>query len=394
MTGAGTYGVGTSVRITSVADESHTLISWKAGNTEVSYTDFDIVVSDNVDYVAYFNSISNVVPIGQAVASNAIFPTDSYFNYSLTEQIYTVQELGEAHDISSVAFFNAGTTKTRNCRIFMKHTDKSVFQSASDWVAATPDDLLFEGEIKFTKGEWKTIYFNRAFVYDGIHNVVLIIDDNTGTYSKGLSCRVFEDAPHMSIYVVGDYTNFDPYNPFDNNGNYWTDDTQRNQVLFGIASYDYNVTVSADPNDGGMVSAQEGPFYYGQPVTVTAIPTGNNVFYYWSENGERVSSDATYNFTITASRNLVAHFNHTEGIDEQSGAQVLIYPNPVSNKLTVEAKEAIGTVEIYNLMGTLVLSQKGCGNKVEIHTNDLPSGIYFIRLTNTKVSETRRFVKE
>ena len=308
LTGAGTYGVGTSVRITSVADESHTLISWKAGNTEVSYTDFDIVVSDNVDYVAYFNSISNVVPIGQAVASNAIFPTDSYFNYSLTEQIYTVQELGEAHDISSVAFFNAGTTKTRNCRIFMKHTDKFVFQSASDWVAATPDDLLFEGEIKFTKGEWKTIYFNRAFVYDGIHNVVLIIDDNTGTYSKGLSCRVFEDAPHMSIYVVGDYTNFNPYNPFDNNGNYWTDDTQRNQVLFGIASYDYNITVSADPNDGGVVSAQEGPFYYGQPVTVTATPTGNNVFYYWSENGERVSSDATYNFTITASRNLVAHF--------------------------------------------------------------------------------------
>ncbi len=308
LTGTGTYGDGASVRITAVADDSHTLINWKAGNTVVSYTDFDAVVSDNVDYVAYFNSINDVVPIGQAVASNAILPTYSYYNYVLTEQIYTVQELGEAHDISSVAFFNAGTAKTRNCRIFMKYTDKSVFQSASDWVAATPDDLLFEGEINFTKGEWKTIYFNRAFVYDGIHNVVLIIDDNTGTYSSGLSCRVFEDAAHMSIYVCGDHTNFDPYNPFVNTGYYPSEDTYRNQVLFGIASYDYNVTVSADPSDGGMVSAQEGPFYYGQSVTVTATPSGNNVFYYWSENGERVSSDATYNFTITANRNLVAHF--------------------------------------------------------------------------------------
>ena len=51
-------------------------------------------------------------------------------------------------------------------------------------------------------------------------------------------------------------------------------------------------------------------------------------------------------------------------------------------------------MEIYNLMGTLVYSQKDCDNKVEINISDLQSGIYFIRLTNDKVSETRRFVKE
>ena len=53
-----------------------------------------------------------------------------------------------------------------------------------------------------------------------------------------------------------------------------------------------------------------------------------------------------------------------------------------------------GTVEIYNLMGAMVYSQKNCANKVEINTADLQSGIYFIRLMNDKVSETRRFVKE
>lgn len=135
----------------------------------------------------------HIVPIGQAVASNGILPTRSNYNYCLTEQIYTVEELGEARDIYSVAFFNAGTDKTRNCRIFMQSTDKSVFQNTSDWVAATPDDLLFEGDITFTNGEWTTIYFNRAFAYDGIHNVVLIIDDNTGSYSSGMACRVFKD---------------------------------------------------------------------------------------------------------------------------------------------------------------------------------------------------------
>ena len=60
----------------------------------------------------------------------------------------------------------------------------------------------------------------------------------------------------------------------------------------------------------------------------------------------------------------------------------------------MENQEALGTVEIYNLMGAKVYSQKGCGNKVEINTADMPSGIYFIRMTSNKVSETRRFVKE
>jgi predicted DNA-binding protein (UPF0251 family) len=72
----------------------------------------------------------------------------------------------------------------------------------------------------------------------------------------------------------------------------------------------------------------------------------------------------------------------------------LIYPNPVSDKLTIEAQEAIGNLEIYNLMGTLVYSQTNCAEKVEISTSGLQSGIYFIRLTTDKVSETRRFVKE
>ena len=90
----------------------------------------------------------------------------------------------------------------------------------------------------------------------------------------------------------------------------------------------------------------------------------------------------------------MANLLYTEGIGEQNSSKTIIYPNPVNNKLTIESQEALGTVEIYNLMGGLVYSQKDCSNKVETNTSDLQSGIYFIRLTNDKVSETRKFVKE
>lgn len=323
LVGAGTYGTGTAVTLSAISNDGHTFISWKKDNSVVSYTDYDFAVSENANYVANFSEISNVVPVGQAQAKSAVLPTDSYYNYTLTEQIYTAEELGEAHDISSVAFFNASTAKTRTLRIYLKPTTKSVFDDGSDWVAATSNDLVFEGNVTFTAGVWTTIYFDRAFAYDGNSNVVLVVDDNTGSYSNGLSCRTFDAGSQQTIYNISDNVNFNPYDPNGNSGYLLN---QKSQVLFGIAFYDYTVSVTAEPSDGGTVSVNEGPFYYGQPCTATATPSGDNVFYYWSENGEWVSADSTYNFRVTTSRQLVAHFGPpvtvTVAADPEEGGTV------------------------------------------------------------------------
>ncbi|MCR5660443.1 MAG: T9SS type A sorting domain-containing protein [Bacteroidales bacterium] len=66
----------------------------------------------------------------------------------------------------------------------------------------------------------------------------------------------------------------------------------------------------------------------------------------------------------------------------------------MADKLTVEAQEAVGTVEIYNLMGALVYSQKNCGNKVEINIANLQSGIYFVRHISSDGVSIRSMVKE
>ena len=153
------------------------------------------------------------------------------------------------------------------------------------------------------------------------------------------------------------------------------------------------IKASVDPEEAASVTG-EGTYNYGDEVTLTLDRNEDWIFQNWTEDDIVVSEEMTYTFIATESRNLVAHFNHTEGIGEQNHSQTLIYPNPVNDKLTVEAQEAIGTVEIYNLMGILMFSQKGSDKKMEINTADLPSGIYFIRLTSNKVSETRRFVKK
>ena len=155
----------------------------------------------------------------------------------------------------------------------------------------------------------------------------------------------------------------------------------------------FQITATVEPAEGGTAIGG-GTYNYGDMVTIEVDTNEDWAFLNWTENGSVVSEEKSFTFTALEDRHFVANLEYTEGVSEQNGSQIVIYPNPVNDKLTVEAEEAIGTVEIYNLMGAMVYSQKNCTNKVEINTADLQSGIYFIRLTNDKVSETRRFVKE
>jgi hypothetical protein len=70
----------------------------------------------------------------------------------------------------------------------------------------------------------------------------------------------------------------------------------------------YSISVSTNPSVGGIVVG-DGTYTEGQSCTVTAIANTNYVFTSWIENGNVVSTDATYTFSVTNDRILVANFN-------------------------------------------------------------------------------------
>lgn len=69
----------------------------------------------------------------------------------------------------------------------------------------------------------------------------------------------------------------------------------------------FTISVSANPAEGGFVEGG-GTYEYGQSCTVRVTEATGYHFVNWTENGEQVSSDAEYNFTVTNDRNLVANF--------------------------------------------------------------------------------------
>ena len=210
-----------------------------------------------------------------------------------------------------------------------------------------------------------------------------------GTYNYGASCTVTATA--ATGHTFNNWT--ENGNVVSTNASYtFTVNANRNLVA-NFEAETVEIKVNIDPAESAEVTG-EGSYHYGDQVVLTVEPFENYRFLNWTEEGEVVCETTTYTFTATESRTLTANLVSTLGVGESNGNTVTLYPNPVKDKLTVEAKEAINKVEIYNLVGTLVYSQKNCASKVEITTAELQSGIYFIRLTTKSASETRRFVKE
>ncbi|HXI84313.1 MAG TPA: putative Ig domain-containing protein, partial [Verrucomicrobiae bacterium] len=74
----------------------------------------------------------------------------------------------------------------------------------------------------------------------------------------------------------------------------------------------YTITATASPSSGGTISGLgNGLFISGSTVSLTANPSAGYSFKNWTENGSVVSSSATYSFTATANRTLVANFSAT-----------------------------------------------------------------------------------
>jgi hypothetical protein len=77
--------------------------------------------------------------------------------------------------------------------------------------------------------------------------------------------------------------------------------------VFTTQPQSFTIAASANPINGGSVSGT-GSFAQGSSVTLTATPNASWSFSNWTENGNPVSTSASYTFTANSNRNLVANF--------------------------------------------------------------------------------------
>ena len=149
--------------------------------------------------------------IGEGTATNTYLPTYNLYDYSLTEQIYTASEIGQAGAILSVDIYSVGTV-TRDLEFYMVATTKDTFDSGTDWITATASDLVYTGSVTFAANSWNTIELDNPFVYDGRNNVALIVRDMTGSWESSINFFVF-DAYKQAIRIYRDGSAYELDNP-------------------------------------------------------------------------------------------------------------------------------------------------------------------------------------
>ena len=150
-------------------------------------------------------------------------------------------------------------------------------------------------KIQMTFTEFDT-YYDYAYlvIYDGMNTSAPLI----GTYSYGYLSPGTVTATNSDGALTFVFISTNEYHV----GAGW-----KAAISIVGQSYSYTINTSASPSFGGMVS---GGGYYnsGESCTVTAQANDGYVFTNWTENGNVVSTNASYTFTVNSNRSLVANF--------------------------------------------------------------------------------------
>ena len=112
------------------------------------------------------------------------------------------------------------------------------------------------------------------------------------------------------------------------------------------------------------------------------LPNGtqieNTAYIYFDFNAPIVTNTTVNNFDMTVKTNNI----------KIESEHYVIYPNPSTGLFMFKESKGIQTIEVFNMMGELVLSQ---GNAKIINLQAFPKGIYMARINGTQVC---RLVKE
>ena len=349
---------GTTINLTATPANNYVFDSWvvyKTGdvNTTVTVTDNSFTMPNYpVTVSAIFNEVvANDVTIGSGTTTNngQYLPTYAYYNFSLTQQIYTSSEVGSAGAITKVAFKVSNSKSTsRDIDIYMSHTSTSSFSGNTAWIAQSTSYRVFSGSVNFNASGWTTITLDTPFEYNGTSNLLLTVDDNTGSYvpnsSDSPQFYTYSGSNNSAIYKYNDDTNYNPasMSVSGSRGAY------KNQIMLTKEVPSTNGYLSVSPASLSDFNAVAG----GAPSDPQSIAiVGNNLqanLTVTAPTGYQVSAtqNGTYNTSLTLTPN---NGSLRTNVFVRLGTNA--NPGEYNGNLTLASGTATATV---NLSGTVI----------------------------------------
>jgi hypothetical protein len=316
VSGAGIYELNGNCTLTATPNMGYTFTNWKKGSQVVSTnTAYTFTVTENATYTATFTAIPqytvtiapNPVEGGTVAFGGRGNRDDIVYDFEDGWQGWTTFQ-GNTTSPNSWMHNTSYPTSNNNFSSGYGHNNSDGFMLSESYIsgsssgsgtAVTPDNYLVSpqvrlgGSISFYAGARNTSYCAEKF------SVMVSTTDNTNassfttiaTWTLSLSEAGYNSTPYtvdLSAYSGMGYVAIRHYDCYDQ----WflcVDDITivEGEVYTGIES---------------------GTYYQGDVCNVTATANDGYSFVNWTENGTVVSTDASYTFTVTSDRELVANF--------------------------------------------------------------------------------------
>ena len=344
---------------------------------------------------------------------NAVPFLNSYPN-SWMEMIYTAEEIGQACTIGSIAFqYVAGPTlETNDLRIYLAETDKSAFGSKSDWTPKEELTLVYSGtNVVLGDDAWETFKFDTPFEYSGEKNLAVVVAKTAGYIQLQLTWACY-NSPNSVMFTASDTDPaFAQYPTADGLATYSKKPVMkliepaakldaptnlRATVRQDVPDYDYKfeITVAWDAVEGAKgyyvyVNTEKAQDFQMGYTNGTAYVMGSNQettfeFYVVAFNDE-TESDPSEICTVVVKGDAI----------EEMNASFNVYPNPVNDRLYIEAETEVKDVVVYDVYGRhQVTETPSLQGNVTVDVADMKSGIYFVKVVTENGEAVQRFVKE
>ena len=276
VTGGGTYQQGQSCTVTATANPGYIFRNWtENGNLVSAQANYTFIVNGNRNLVANFE-----------------------------EEVQSYNIRVSANPMLGGVVTGGGTYQQgQSCTVTATPSNNYTF---INW---TENDNVVSTEQSYTF----TVTGNRQLTANfEIQNcTITVMADPTeggdvtggGTYNIGQNCTL--TATPATGY---DFVNWTKNGiQVSTNATYIFNATESATYVAHFQLQSFTISVSVNPTDAGTVTG-DGTYDYGTSCTVTATPIQRYEFVGWTEDGNIVSTETSYTFTVTANRNLVANF--------------------------------------------------------------------------------------
>jgi hypothetical protein len=97
--------------------------------------------------------------------------------------------------------------------VYMCNTTQSEYASSTSWIASSGMVEVFSGALNFVENQWVSIVLDSPFLWDGISNLVIGVDENTDDYSCTANWSSYNAGTNRGILYYDDYNNPNPTTP-------------------------------------------------------------------------------------------------------------------------------------------------------------------------------------